>query len=617
MAVADAIEMSVPGGFDMRRVSARCLCLTLLLTALVPLPVRAAAAEVRLSAPQAPDAFADRLRDASLAVSTAAQEDSTAQDMLAAARADYARLVGVLYARGYYGGTVSIRVDGREAAEIPPLAAPDAIGRITIEVARGAAFRFGDAEVAPLAPGTGLPGSFLSGELARAGLIREAAQTGIEGWRNAGHARARIAAEDIVANHPRARLDARITLDPGPRLRFGDLLVMPADPPSRVRRARIREIAGLPAGRVFSPGALEQAANRLRRSGAFRSVRLTEADTPGADGTLDIEARVSDARPRRAGAGAELASLEGVTLSGFWLHRNLLGGAERLRLDAMVGGIGGESGGEDFRLGARLDRPATFTPDTNAFLRADIEERNEPDYNERKAAIGAGLSHVFSDTLTAEGGITYRYSEIDDDLGRRELQHLLLPLEATWDRRDDPLDPRDGLYLNVALTPFAGLDQGGAGARLHADLRDYLALGDRITLAGRAQLGSVAGAGRADVPADMLFYSGGAGTVRGQDYQSLGVDLGPGVTVGGRSFAGVSGEVRAMVTDTVQAVSFVDAGFIGKEALGTGRGEWHAGAGLGARYFTAVGPVRVDLATPLGDDALQSVELYIGIGQAF
>ena len=599
----------------MRKFPGRFVVFLVAVAWLTALPVRAF--EVRLSAPHAPGKFADRLRAASLSITAAKQDDGTAQDLLAAAQADYARLISVLYAEGYYSGTISIRVDGREAADIPPLSSPDEIGRIEIEVARGVGFRFGDAEVAPLSPKTVLPETFREGEMARARLIADATRAGVEGWRDAGHAKAQVTAEDIVADHPRARLDARITLDPGPRLRFGALEIEEGDRPSRVRAARIREIAGLPKGRVFSPAEVEDAANRLRRSGAFRSVRLAEAAQPNPDGTLDIAARVSDAKPRRVGVGAELASLEGVTLSGFWLHRNLLGGAERLRIDGFIGGIGGESGGADFGLGARLDRPATFTPDTGAFLLANIESRDEPDYRERKAELGGGITHVFSDELTAEAGLTYRFSEIKDDLGERELQHLLLPLRATWDRRDDPLDPRGGLYLDVAVTPFARIDESAQGARLLADLRDYLTLGERFTLAGRAQLGSVAGADIIDVPADMLFYSGGAGTVRGQEYQSLGVDRSPTVTVGGRSFMGVSGEMRAMVTDSIQAVAFADAGFIGEDALGTGTGEWHGGAGLGARYFTAVGPIRVDLATPLDDDAGQDFEIYIGIGQAF
>ena len=592
------------------------ICLMALLC-LAALPARAA--EVRLTAPQAPGSFAERLRAASLSVTTAAQTDSTAQDLLAAAQSDYARLLGVLYAEGFYGGVISIRVNGREAADIPPLSAPDAIRQIDIEVMRGPEFRFGRAEVAPLARGTELPEGFRAGAIAKAGLVGAATRAGLTGWRDIGHAKAKVAAEDLVADHPRARLEARIALDPGPRLRFGALEIDTGDGPSAVRAARIREIAGLPTGRVFSPEKLERAANRLRRSGAFRSVRLQEAETPNPDGTLDITARVSDAKPHRVGVGAELASTEGVTLSGFWLHRNLLGGAERLRIDGYIGGIGGNSGGADFGLGARLDRPATFTPDTGAFLLANIEQNDEPDYRERKAEIGGGITHAFSDELTAEAGITYRYSEINDDLGNRELQHLLLPLRVTWDRRDDPLNPLEGLYLDVALTPFARLDEAAGGTRLYADLRDYLTLGEaeRVTLAGRLQAGSVAGADIIDIPADMLFYSGGAGTVRGQSYQSLGVNLRPGVKVGGRSFLGASGEVRAMVTETVQAVAFADAGFIGEDALGTGTGEWHGGAGLGARYFTAVGPIRVDLATPLDSDAGTDFEIYIGIGQAF
>src|SRR6056297_2702331 len=533
-----------------------------------PLPV--SALEFGFAAPGASDSFEARLRDASLSLSTARLEGSTALDLLAAAQADYGRLVGVLYAQGFYSGSVNIRVNGQEAASIPPLRAPERIDRIDIIVERGPAFAFGRARVAPLAPGTKLPEGFATGLTAEGELIGQAARAGISAWRDAGHAKA--------------------------------------------------EVAGLPTGRVYSPAERERAANRLRRTGAFRSVVMRDADTPNPDGTLDIATQVVDAKRRRIGAGAELSSLEGITLSGFWLHRNLLGGAERLRLDAMIGGIGGDSGGEDFRLGARLDRPATFTPDTGAFLLANIEDNNEPDYSESKAEIGGGLTHIFSDELTGEAGITYRYSEITDDLGNRELQHLLFPLRATWDRRDDPLNPTSGLYLDVSLTPFIGLDDGGgAGARFYVDLREHVSFGanDRFTLAGRAQLGSVTGADIEDVPADMLFYSGGAGTVRGQQYQSLGVDQSPTVTIGGRAFLGFSGEVRTMVSDSIQAVAFADTGFIGQDAFGTGRGEWHSGAGIGARYFTAVGPIRVDLATPIGENAGENLELYIGIGQAF
>ena len=579
----------------------------------------AAGTEIRFNLPGSTEDLAERLKGASLSMTTAEQDATTAQDLIAAAQADYGRLMGVLYAQGHYGGVIGIRINGREAAGIPPLRAPERIDTIDINVDPGPVFRFGTASIAPLAPDTALPEDFARGAPAKGTLVKEATRAAISAWRSDGHAKAGVADQQIIADHARAALDAMVRLDPGPRLRFGKLDMLATGKPTRVRLERIRQIAGLPTGETYSPEQQQKATDRLRRTGAFRSVVLQEAETPSADGTLDIETRVVDAKRRRIGAGAELSSLEGVTLSGFWLHRNLMGGAERLRIDALVGGLGGESGGEDYRLGLRFDRPATFTADTGFFLMAGLEENNEPDYRERKGEIGAGLTHVFSDNLTAEAGLTYRFSEISDDLGKRELQHLLAPASAVWDRRNDSLNPESGLYLDLELTPFFGLDQGGSGARVHADLRNYVTLGDdrRLTVAGRAQLGSVAGAGLRDVPADMLFYSGGAGTVRGQRYQSLGIDLAPNVTVGGRSFMGFSGELRGMINDTVQAVAFADAGFVGQDALGTGTGEWHGGAGVGARYFTAVGPVRLDIATPLDSDAGQDFEIYIGIGQAF
>ncbi|WP_454271972.1 autotransporter assembly complex protein TamA [Roseovarius sp. MBR-51] len=539
---------------------------------------------------------------------------------MAAAQADYGRLIGVLYAEGYYGGVISIRVNGQEAASIPPLRAPTEIAQIDISVDRRTAFTFSTARVTPLPPDTKLPEGFATGNPARGELIGEATRTGIAAWRASGHAKALVADQTVIADHAVSTLTADIALDPGPRLRFGALEISNEGDTSRVRPSRIRAIAGLPTGRVFSPEDLDEAATRLRRSGAFRSVVMTEAESPNPDGTLDITTRVTDAERRRIGAGAELASLEGLTLSGFWLHRNLWGGAERLRIDGLIGGIGGDSGGEDYRLGVRYDRPATFTPDTGLFLEARTEGNDEPDYREAKIEIGGGLSHIFSDELSGELGIAYRYSDISDDLGARKLQHLLFPGSITWDRRNDPLNATSGIFLEVTLTPFIGLDQeSGDGARIYADGRHYRSFGpdDRFVLAGRAQIGSIAGATVDEIPADMLFYSGGAGTVRGQSYQSLGVDIAPGVTVGGRAFAGFSGELRANINDKIQAVAFADTGFIGQDALGTGRGRWHSGAGFGARYFTPVGPIRVDIGTPLGDNVGEDFEIYIGIGQAF
>lgn len=576
----------------------------------------AQAVDVRLQSAGSSESFVDRLRAASLTVQTADQGNPVTQDILSAARADYQRLLSSLYEFGHYGGVISIRVDGREAADISPFAGLQDVKRVDILVDPGPRFQFSTARVAPLAPATELPEGFAPGQPAFSEQIVEAAQAGVEGWRDAGHAKARVEEQRITANHVRAELSADIRLSPGPRLTFGRLNVPEI---GRVRPSRVRAIAGLPTGKVFSPEELKRSSERLRRTGAFRSVVLTEADEPGPNNTLDISAELVDAKPRRFGFGAELASVEGLSLSAFWMHRNLLGGAERLRFEGEVRGIGGDTDGIDYRVGVRFDRPATFTPDTSLVLGFEIEEQDEPDFRERSAQAGIGLSHIFNEELTGKVGVAYRFSEIDDDAGSRTLEHVLFPVSLTYDSRDDPLDAHSGVFVDTKVTPFAAVGSGGSGTRLFADARTYFSFGDkdRHVAAFRVQIGSVVGAGLTEVSPDMLFFSGGSDTVRGQPFQSLAVDIGGGNRLGGRSFLALSSELRYGLNDTWSVVAFSDAGFVGRDSFGSRNGEWHAGAGFGVRYNTGIGPIRFDIATPADSDAGESFEFYIGIGQAF
>jgi len=253
------------------------------------------------------------------------------QEILAAARADYGRLVGVLNEQGYFGPVVSILVDGREAARIPPLLILSRVSRVDVIVTTGPAFKLGVADIGPLAAGTFLPTSFQTGAPALVSAIRDAAQAGVEGWRAVGHATAQIDQQEIIADHVQAELDVRLQLAPGPQVQFGDLKISGAP---LVRDNRIREIAAIPSGATFDPLILGRAATRLRRAGAFSSVALREADELGGDNQMDIEIALVEAKPRRFGFGAELQSSEGLSLSGFWLHRNLWGARSGLKSKA-------------------------------------------------------------------------------------------------------------------------------------------------------------------------------------------------------------------------------------------------------------------------------------------
>ena len=561
------------------------------------------------------DDLREEVEQASLLLRAEEEGLDNAQDLIAAARADYTRIVGRLYSQGYYGPVVNILIDGREAAEIPPFEAPGRIGRIEIRVQTGPLYSFGLARVAPVAPGTELPEEFATGEDALTGVVREAASSAVDGWRDVGRATAEVGDQTIVADFAREALDVSIAIRPGPLVRFGQLNI---EGNRRVRTERIREIAGFPTNGVYDPDQLALVETRLRRTGAFRAVALTEAETLGPGDTLDLGLTVIEERPRRFGVGAEYGTTDGLAFQAFWMHRNLLGGAERLRFEGEIDGIGA-SGEEqpDYRLTARFDRPATFDPDTDLSVLAEVERLDEPAFMSDIVRFEVGAIRYATEDLTLRAAVQLRFSDVDDDLGNRQFRHVSFPLQATQDKRDDRLDPTGGYFADLTATPFVGVGDSESGARLFGDGRLYYGLGaeDRVVLAGRLQAGSVLGSAIEDTPPDYLFFSGGGGTVRGHPYESLAVMRGDD-EFGGRSFLGIQSEARVGVTENIGVVGFVDAGLIGEDSFG-GDTETQVGAGIGVRYATGIGPIRLDLATPVSGDTGDGLQFYLGIGQAF
>ncbi len=565
-------------------------------------------------------ALTKTLRGASLLLTQQADGVTDAQDLFAAARADYARILGALYAEGHYSATISIRIDGREAANIPALNAPGQVGSILVAVDPGPRFAFGRTALGPLAPETRLPEAFAPGQPARSTVVGEAVDTATLAWREVGHAKVAIASEDVVADHARTTLSADIRLDPGPVLRFGPVTVTGQE---RMRERRILKIAGLRYGETFSQTELDRAAQRLRRTGVFRSVTLTEGDYPVSGDLLPIGITVIEEKPRRFSIGAEIASIDGLSLTGYWLHRNLLGGGERLKIEGSITNIGASVSGVDYGIGITLDRPATLTPDTTAGLTFELGHLDEVDYSANVAAFGLNFTHYFSDELTATAALNYEFADVTEPSGTYRFRSLALPLGATWDKRDSTTDARKGFYLKGEVKPFWGFGTTGSGARLTFDGRVYRSFGqnDRVTLAGRVQAGAVLGSALLETPRDDLFFSGGGGTVRGQPYRSLGVlvnrGFGPDFLIGGTHMLVASAELRTQVTERIGVVGFVDAGQIGVDGFSGPLSNWHAGAGLGLRYETGFGPLRLDVAAPVGGDTGDGVQIYIGLGQSF
>lgn len=579
-------------------------------------PGAAKALETSLSAPGAPKDLVERLEETSSVATAESRGLDTPLEILSAALSDYRTIVQIMYDEGYFAPVVSIKLDGREAADIDSLRVPAQFNRAAILVTPGPRYNFGTAVVQPIAPNTTLPEEFATGKTATTGAIRQAASDGVQGWRNAGHAKAAVADQKVIARHVQARLDATIDLDPGRQLTFGRMIIQ-GD--TNVRHRSIEKIAGFPSGEVYSPAELQKVGTRLRRTGTFSVVSIKERETPNPDGTLDFDATFEDLPPRRLTFGGEIASRDGIDLSVSWTHRNVFRRAQRLRFEAALRNIGGTED-LDGRIGLRLDQPDRLGPDDNTFWNASLERRNTENYNVSVASLAYGARRTFSDRLYAEASAGFQWSDADDAFGDgRKFRYFIIPFRSEWDQRDSKVSATRGYYLDAQAMPFLGLSDTDSGIRFFFDGRGYTSLGTggRIVLAGRVQLGSVIGSTLDAITPDFLFFSGGAGTVRGQPFESLGIPVGTGIA-GGKSFLGLSGEVRGRVTDAISLVGFYDYGVVDTSSfVGTGSEE-HSGAGLGVRYdLGGFGPLRFDLAVPVQGDTGEGLQFYLGIGQAF
>jgi translocation and assembly module TamA len=579
-------------------------------------PTCLAALETTLTAPGAPKELVERLEETSSVATAESRGLDTPLEILSAALSDYRTLVQILYDEGYFSPVVSIKLDGQEAAELSSLSVPAQINRAVITIETGPTFKFGTATIQPLAPDTELPEQFAPGKLATTGAIQEAASAGVQGWRDAGHAKASVAGQKVIARHAQAQLDAQISLDPDRRLTFGRMFI---DGDTDVRHRSIEKIAGFPSGEVYSPAQIQKVGTRLRRTGTFNVVSLQERETANPDGTLDFDATFEDLPKRRLTFGVELASRDGVDVTATWTHRNMFRRAERLRFEAAVRNIGGAED-IDGRIGLRLDQPDRLGPDDATFWSTLLERRNTENYDVTVASLAYGARRTFSDQLYAEASAGFQWSDADDAYGDgRKFRYFILPFRSEWDKRDSKISATRGFYLDSQVMPFVGFSGSDTGLRLYFDGRAYTSFGTagNLVLAGRVQLGSVLGPPADGVTPDFLFFSGGAGTVRGQPFESLGIPVGTG-TAGGKSFLGFSGEVRGRVTESLSLVGFYDYGIVDTSSFVGSGAEDHAGAGIGVRYdLGGFGPLRLDLAVPVQGDTGDGLQFYIGIGQAF
>ncbi|MEP0520280.1 MAG: autotransporter assembly complex family protein [Hyphomicrobiales bacterium] len=548
--------------------------------------------------------------------------------LIARAKGDYGRILAALYNAGHYSADISIRVNGLQAADIRPGTQMPDVSEVEIRVAPGNQFKFREAVIRNSAPLTDdrkdfveLPQSvgFTVGEPAKAGVVRSAGELAREAWRQQGYPTAKIVKQEVIAVHPDEALKVYLWMAQGPYAVYGDITVEGVE---RMDPAFVKYMAGIIEGAEFDPDDLQRAQKRLERLGVFSRQRLLEGDAVGADGTLPITILTTEKKLRRIGIGATLSSIDGAGIEAFWLHRNLFGKAERLRIDGKIGGLGTTLDYEkvDYLVGASFSKPGVFSPDTDLNLSATAKREYNDSYTETSIGGIGAITHFYSDELTFTGGLFAEYGEYDDVFGARTLFTTGIIVDATFDGRDNRLEPSQGFYGQLEARPFYEWEFESAGLHLQAEGRVYVALQEkkRTVLAARMKFGSLAGVSVNEAPSNLLFYAGGGGSVRGYGYKNIGVEQTNGTVAGGRSLFEGSIEIRQRLTGSFGAVAFADVGLVGADSILDFSEDAKIGVGVGLRYYTGLGAIRLDVAVPLDqgkDDP--DFGIYVGIGQAF
>lgn len=585
----------------------------------VPDPV---AYETELSVSTGSTELIDELSATSLLVQQQAKPPSGEPGLIARALSDRERLIAKLYGDGRYGGTVEITLAGvplETALEQSNL--PDRRPvKVMILVHPGPVFTFGNVSVSTREGDLSSDPSFwglASGDTAASVKILSAEKRMVSVLRGRGYPKARIAERRITADHATKTLDVALVASAGPKARFGPVAVNGTeitDPDFVVRQAM------LPEGGIYSPDDLARARKRLNDLGIFSSIRLVEGDIAGPDGTMPVTIEVSERKRHVIGAGASWSSTEGFGVEAYWRRRNLFGRGELLSIEGSVGRIGNESL-EDQEYSARIafEKPGVFGPLTSFSTSLEARQENPDAYKSRTITYDAYLNREFTEQLKGRAGAEVFYADEEDAFGEDEYLLVGLPADLTFDNRDDKLNPSKGVFAALFAEPaYDTLNSNGMGF-VKGTVSSYVALDDskRFILAGKVSAGSILAPSVEAVPASRRLIAGGGGSIRGYAYRNVGPRV-DGEVTGGRSLIELSGEVRVKVTDTIGIVGFVDAGNAYEDSVPDFSESLKVGVGAGLRYFTPIGPLRIDAAVPLDpeqDDP--DFALYVGLSQAF
>lgn len=413
------------------------------------------------------------------------------------------------------------------------------------------------------------------------------------------YAGARIAASEARIDPETRAATLAVTVDSGPPLRFGALRITGT---ARHDEERARNLWTFPPDEPYDREKLERYQRRLVATGYFASVQV-EADPAAAEGGA-VPVRVSLIEGPRRRLELSLGYSTDTKLRGSfdWRNNDVFARDWRLRLNANL-----ETVQQWAELAVDLPERASGWADTVGvrWKATDIENLETDEWR-----IGARTTAIEERSRPSFGAAYIASRQTPSGSPPEDVYATFLDYAHTWRTTDNLLSPRRGLVTQIELGGgVPGLSTEGFG-RVIGRLAWFVPFGPANELAFRAETGAVLASSRNGIPESLLFRTGGATTVRGYNFESLGVTQGEAV-VGGRYLAILSGEYTRWVWEGIGLAAFVDAG---NAADDLSRFRLALGYGIGVRVRSPIGPFRLDVAYGEEDRA---VRLHFSVGLTF
>ncbi|MGA9580708.1 MAG: BamA/TamA family outer membrane protein, partial [Allosphingosinicella sp.] len=431
-----------------------------------------------------------------------------------------------------------------------------------------------------------------------------------------GYAFAETGEMDIALDHETRTAILTLPVDPNGSRQFGRIRVE-GRPLFSARH--IQRIARWKPGTPYEAALVEDLRRALIATGLVSTIAIRPV--AAADRSVDLAVSLERAPMRTVAGQAGYGTGEGVRVEASWQHRNLLPpeGAVTFR---------GVLGTQEQLIGAVLRRSNFLRRDQVLTAQFAVSNIDRAAYDARTTILSGAIERqtniIWQKKWTWSAGaelVATDERDVDLDTGttrRRTFFIGALPASLSYDGSNDLLDPTTGYRLALRFSPEASLQSGTFGyARTQFDASLYQPFTPKVTLAGRIRLGTILGADRDRIAPSRRFYAGGGGSVRGYGFQRLGPrDPVFDDPIGGRSLTEFALEARIRWGNW-GVVPFLDGGNISTSPLPK-FDNLRFGAGIGVRYHTRFGPIRVDVGTPLNPRSGDSrVAVYVSLGQAF